>query len=61
LSLMFGGIGSLIGVIFVSQLFDYQVDLQAETGWARYWWILTAVATIPCMYFLIRYQKREVE
>ncbi len=61
LSLMFGGFGSLIGVIFVSQLFDFQVDLQAETGWARYWWILTLVATAPCVYFLLRYQKREVE
>ncbi len=61
LSLMFGGLGSLIGVFVVSQLFDQQVDLLTESGWGSYWWGLSLIAVAPCLYFLFQYQKGEAK
>lgn len=59
LSLMFGGVGSLVGVFVVAQLFTSQVDLETGVGWVPYWSALTLIAIIPCLYFATRYQKRE--
>lgn len=56
LSLMFGGVGSLIGVIVMSNLFDHTVDLEAGTGWTTYWGILGILATIPAVYFMLSYR-----
>jgi len=59
LSLIFGGFGGLVGVLLVSSFFKLQVNVEQGNGWAEYWWIMTALAVVPTVYFLMRYQKVE--
>lgn len=57
LSLMFGGVGNLIGVFLTAKMFKRLVDLENNTGWTQYWLALALLALIPTVYFLLRYQR----
>ncbi len=59
LSLMFGGVGSLLGVILVGVFFDAIVDLESNTGWVQFWLVLAGICVVPTVYFFARYKKSE--
>lgn len=59
LSLMFGGIGSLLGVIITGQLFHILVDLEMNTGWPEFWGAISLIASVPVVYFICCYKAVE--
>ena len=63
LSLIFGGIGNLFGVLIVGRLFTMMVDLESNEGWVTYWSVLSLMAVVPVVFYLARYdrgQKKQV-
>ena len=57
LSLIFGGIGSFLGVMIIGRLQGAMVPHGTLVEWQQFWLVLTVMALFPTLYFYWRYQK----